>query len=280
VGSEPALGSATLVPVNRTTYVFSDAAPPGTLWWYRIKTSGGNTFSPSVQVRSEAPSSVASVELDHNTAETDLALTLGTGVPQSAPAWQQAVNLSFSIDALTVSGSADLLRYRFSVPTFGQNALPPGPQSPWWIRAVDNGNTQRSGFLRDFSMTVGNVTYETDSTTPKATVESGAASLWIPDPASVGIPGDSNPESRLLAFPNPFRATTAFDVGNVNGSVRVTIHDLTGREVRQLWRGDGAPRQLMWDGRDALGTHVPAGTYFLRVQESSQVRALRLIRIP
>ena len=280
VGSTPALGSSLLYPVNRTIYTFSDAAPSGALWWYRIKTNGGNTFSPTVQVRSETPSAWANVELDHNTAETDLALTLGTGVPQSAPLWQQSVNEASSLDALTLSASSDLLRYRFSVPIFGAGALPPTAQSPWWIRAVEGGNPQRSGFLRDFSMMVGNVAYGTDSTTPRATIEGGAASLWIPEPASLGTPGDSTPAARLLAFPNPFRSGTAFELGKVTGSVRVSIHDLSGREVRELWRGNEAPRQLMWDGRDALGTHVPSGTYFLRIEDGTQVRALRLVKLP
>jgi hypothetical protein len=233
-----------------------------------------------VQVQSETPSATATIELDHNTAETDLGLTLGAGVPQSAPAWQQSVNLASSLDALVPSGSSDLLRYRVSVPVFGATALPPAPQNPWWIRAMEGGNAQRSGFLRDFSMTVGTVVYETDSTTPQPTIEGGAVSLWIPEPASVGIPGDSHPGVRLLAFPNPFRSSTAFEVDKVNGPVRVSIHDLAGREVRELWRGEGTPRQLMWDGRDALGTHVPSGTYFLRIEDRAQVRALRLVKLP
>jgi len=280
VGSAPAVGSATVYPVNRASYALIDAAPAGGIWWYRVKTVGGNTLSPAIQVRSETPSAGATVELDHNTAETDLALTLGTGIPQSAPVWQQTLNLASSLDALTLSGSSDLLRYRLSVPTFGNTALPPGPQSPWWIRAVEGGNAQRSGFLRDFSMTVGNVVYETDSTTPEPTTEGGAASLWIPEPATLGTPGDATAGARFLAYPNPFRSTTAVTVGVVVGPVRVSIHDLAGREVRELWRGGGVPRQLMWDGRDALGTHVPSGTYFLRIEDRTQVRALRLVKLP
>jgi subtilisin family serine protease len=280
VGSTLAVGSPVLYPLNRASYSFSDGAPAGALWWYRIKTTGGNTLSPVVQVRSETPSAQSTVELDHNIAETDLALTLGTGVPQSAPDWQEEVDLASTLVALTVSESADLLHYRFSVPAYGTNALPPSPQHPWWIRAVDGGNPQRSGLLRDFSMMVENIAYETDSTTPRPTIEGGAASLWIPEPASLAIPGDAHPGVRLLAFPNPFRSGTTFAVGKVTGPVRVSIHDLAGREVRELWRGDGTPRQLRWDGRDALGTHVPSGTYFLRIEEGSSVRALRLVKLP
>jgi hypothetical protein len=280
VGSEPGLGSPNLVPVNRTTYVFSDAAPQGALWWYRIKTVGGNTFSPLVQVRSETPSAWARVALDHNTAETDLALTLGTGIPQTAPAWQQSVTLLTTLDAVTVSGPSDLLSYSLSVPTYGNvgNALPPGPSSPWWIRAVEGGG-QRTGLLRDFALAEGTTLYETDSSTPKTTVEGKATSLWIPEPATVGIPGDAN-LAHLVASPNPFRSTTTIDLAKTTGFVRVSIHDVSGRQVLELWRGNGTGGHITWDGRDAKGVHVPAGTYFVRIEDQNQVRALELVRLP
>ena len=282
VATVPALGGSTLVPVNRTIYQVSDAAPVGGNWWYRIKTTTGNMFSPAIQVRSESPSSWAHIQLDHNTAETDLALTLGTGIPQTAPTWQQSVEVAGNLDAMTLAGPSDLVRYGLSVPTFGDvsSALPPGPLNPWWIRAVEGGNAQRSGLLRDFSMTVGGVSYETDSTTPQPTIEGGAASLWIPEPATLGTPGDVNRTVRLLASPNPFRSGTTINLGNLTGAVRVSIHDLTGRELRELWRGNEKTGQLMWDGRDARGTHLPAGTYFVRVQDGAQVRAVRLVRLP
>ena len=281
VATTPALGSSTLIPVNRTTYLVSDAAPAGGNWWYRVRTSGGSTYSPAIGVRSEAPVAWASAVLDHNIAETDLALTLGTGVPQTAPVWQEGVDLAANLDAMTLSGPSDLVRYRFSIPMFGNvsGSLPPDPQKPWWIRAVDGGNPERSGLLRDFSIMVGSTTYETDSSTPSPTVEGKAVSLWIPEPAAVGVP-DGNVASRPIAAPNPFRSGTKIELGNVTGPVRVSIHDLSGREVRELWRGDGENLHVSWDGRDARGTHLPAGTYFLRIQEGSQVRALRLVRLP
>ena len=282
VATVPALGSSTLVPVNRTIYQVSDAAPAGGNWWYRLKTMTGNTFSPAIQVRSEAPSAWARIQIDHNTAETDIALTLGTGIPQTAPVWQQSVELAGNLDAMSLSGPSDLVSYRLSAPTFGNvsSALPPSPSTPWWIRAAEGGNGQRSGFLRDFSMTVGNTTYETDSSTPKPTIEGGVASLWIPEPATVGIPGNATPTFRVFASPNPFRSGTSIDLGHVSGPVRVSVHDLAGREVRELWRGNGELAQLKWDGRDARGTHAPAGTYFLRVEANGQVNALRLVRLP
>jgi subtilisin family serine protease len=282
IGTTPALGSSTLVPVNRTTYLSSDAAAPGAVWWYRIKTSGGSTFSPAIQVRSEAPTAWVHVQLDHNIPEIDLDLTLGTGIPQTAPAWQEALDLAALLDSVTVSGPSDLLSSWLSAPIWSEagGALPPGSQSPWWIRAVEGGNTQRSGFLREFSLVAGGTTFTTDSTTPQPTLEGGAVSLWIPEPASVGIPDDSNVALRLIAAPNPFRSGTDIVLGTVSGPARVSIHDLSGRVVRELWRGNGGDLHLAWDGRDGRGFSVPSGTYFLRVEDGSRVRALRLVRIP
>jgi flagellar hook assembly protein FlgD len=60
----------------------------------------------------------------------------------------------------------------------------------------------------------------------------------------------------------------------------VSIHDVSGRQVLELWRGKGTEAHITWDGRDAKGVHVPAGTYFVRIEDQNQVRALELVRLP
>jgi hypothetical protein len=69
--------------------------------------------------------------------------------------------------------------------------------------------------------------------------------------------------------PNPFTAGTrvAFDVLADEGQeVVVTVHDLSGRMVRELGRGRWSPGSytLEWDGNDATGRRVAAGVYFVR----------------
>ena len=282
VGTTPALGAGTLIPVNRTTYLLNDAAPAGGNWWYRIKTVGGNTVSATIQVRSESPAALARVEFDHNAPESDLALTVGSGIPQSAPALVIPVDIWEHAISVDVPGPQDLVQHALVVPVYGDVAgtLPPLASSPWWVRAVEGGNAERSGWLRDFSVTAGGTTYDTDSNTPVPTEEGSATSLWIPEPAALGIPGDHRGASPLVAAPNPFRSRVDIDLEISGDAVRVSVHDLSGRVLRVLWSGQGGDVHLTWDGTDARGQSLPAGAYFLRIQEGSQVRALRLVKLP
>ena len=72
-----------------------------------------------------------------------------------------------------------------------------------------------------------------------------------------------------LALPGPAR-------------VRVSIHDLTGREVRRLQEGrlDAGSHSWKWDGLDAGGHGLPGGVYFLRMRSLDGAlpeRAARLV---
>ncbi|MEZ4649341.1 MAG: T9SS type A sorting domain-containing protein [Candidatus Eisenbacteria bacterium] len=79
------------------------------------------------------------------------------------------------------------------------------------------------------------------------------------------------------ARPNPTRTGTSvsFRLPGANGtdafgrSVRVSVHDITGRTLRvlspELTRDSGVAH---WDGRDRTGLAVPSGVYFLRVATS------------
>ena len=69
--------------------------------------------------------------------------------------------------------------------------------------------------------------------------------------------------------PNPFRAGTRVEFtvdSDADANVVVTIHDLSGRIVRELARGAWSPgtHTLEWNGTDASGHRVPAGIYFVR----------------
>ena len=79
--------------------------------------------------------------------------------------------------------------------------------------------------------------------------------------------------------PNPTRGETsvAFRLP-ASGNVRLSVHDVGGREVRTLLQGRttaGAHVQ-QWDGRSDRGTPVPAGVYFIRMQTASGVRTQRV----
>lgn len=69
-------------------------------------------------------------------------------------------------------------------------------------------------------------------------------------------------------FPNPFGATTsvAFSLARPE-RVRLSVYDLSGRQVAVLIDDDMAPgvHVAEWDGRDRTGNNVSSGTYFARM---------------
>lgn len=83
------------------------------------------------------------------------------------------------------------------------------------------------------------------------------------------------PVSYALAqnFPDPFSATTAIVYAIPHADdVTVTITDMLGREIRVIARGPapGGEYHAAWDGRDARGLDVPAGTYLLTLRTAAQ----------
>jgi len=76
----------------------------------------------------------------------------------------------------------------------------------------------------------------------------------------------------LPAAPNPFRGTTqlAFDLPEAS-HVRLTVHDVAGREVAEMVNGTFEPgrQQCVWEGRDRSGRPLEAGVYFARIEARS-----------
>lgn len=104
----------------------------------------------------------------------------------------------------------------------------------------------------------------------------GATAVDEPGPTTAGFV--LNP-----AWPNPFAASTTvrFTLPEA-GAVRLTVFDAAGRLVARppgVERPAGA-QALTWDGRDAAGTPVRAGLYFLRVETAcgSATRKVLLAR--
>ena len=83
----------------------------------------------------------------------------------------------------------------------------------------------------------------------------------------------------LAPQPNPFNPTTtlAFTLERPQ-DVRLTIHDLAGREVRRLVdvRLPAGRHASPWDGRDRAGQGLPAGTYLARLQAGDRVETRKL----
>ncbi|MBN2466341.1 PQQ-binding-like beta-propeller repeat protein [candidate division WOR-3 bacterium] len=71
----------------------------------------------------------------------------------------------------------------------------------------------------------------------------------------------------LRASPNPFTARTNIRLSSAahgRSPARAGVYDASGRLVRAFPSFLPAPSSLTWDGRDALGRRLPAGTYFFR----------------
>jgi len=87
----------------------------------------------------------------------------------------------------------------------------------------------------------------------------------------------------LQAAPNPFnpRTTLSFTM-TAPGIADLAVHDLAGRRVRQLWRGEvpAGTHRMVWDGRDDAGAEVPSGVYLARLRAAgeSSVGRLTLVR--
>lgn len=91
------------------------------------------------------------------------------------------------------------------------------------------------------------------------------------------------PSLRLAApYPNPLvnRSTIAFELPRAQ-SVRLAIHDVSGRQVRVLQDGDLAAgsHHRLWDGTDDQGRAVAAGVYFARLVAGADHAAASLVVI-
>ena len=84
------------------------------------------------------------------------------------------------------------------------------------------------------------------------------------------------PRSAALTavYPNPMRrvSTVTCRLDRAQ-SVRLTVHDMLGREVNELARGhlNAGVHTMQWNGRDDSGWRVPAGTYILLLHAAEGV---------
>lgn len=99
-----------------------------------------------------------------------------------------------------------------------------------------------------------------------------------PDPAV------STTGLRLRATPAPFRASVRIELAGLPPAgaepARLVVFDAAGRFVRE-WRvqSSGAEIALTWDGRDAAGRDLPAGSYFLRLSAGTVSASIRVLRL-
>jgi plastocyanin len=98
----------------------------------------------------------------------------------------------------------------------------------------------------------------------------------------VSTPAPATARSRLVVHglvPNPFnpRTSVLFTLGQPE-PVTIHVHDLRGRLVRELVRGEAmepGDREVIWDGANDEGVAVASGVYFFRVITPSAEQVAR-----
>jgi len=103
------------------------------------------------------------------------------------------------------------------------------------------------------------------------------------DHPTVAVAGGAAPGrvAFLSAAPNPAigDARLTFSATG-DGRCDVRVYALGGRVVRALAAASGAgTHTVVWDGRDDRGTAVPAGLYFVRIEQGAQAAVGRVVRM-
>ena len=84
-------------------------------------------------------------------------------------------------------------------------------------------------------------------------------------------------------YPNPFNPTTTIPLAVPAGAsnVDLTIYNVLGQPMRQLWTGTlpAGEHELTWDGRDAQGLPVAAGVYVYRLKVDEQTRTRKMVKL-
>ena len=174
--------------------------------------------------------------------------------------WRVSGAPSFSSVAMTAAAAPDSF-YAY-IP--GQA---PGTTVEYYVFAADNTNRRQK---RPLPAPAGWFDYYV-----------GADPAGLDEEDGVGTDGsDGRTMLELSApWPNPLRdrATVNYRLANA-GEVRLSVVDVTGREVAVLERGTKAAggHAVTWDGRDAAGRAVSNGIYFLKLSAAGEASVRRI----
>jgi hypothetical protein len=97
--------------------------------------------------------------------------------------------------------------------------------------------------------------------------------------------GDGAHDARAVLLspaPNPFGARTEISYRVVDESpIRLSIYDVSGREIRVLTANAQTPGQhtLVWDGAESSGARAPSGMYFVRLATGGRTATSKLMKL-
>ena len=167
----------------------------------------------------------------------------------------------------------------------------PDPAGTEWaryreVRGITDGGIYNAGaphadrpheiFAEDFRALIGGALANYSGTIENADLVPPAAVAGLDD-FMRSIAAGSGPALPLACYPNPSRGAVSFSrSGGHTGAL--DVYDIGGRRVATLSpSGTGSLVTWRWDGRDATGQMVAAGTYFARTHEATA--SLRVTRL-
>ena len=108
----------------------------------------------------------------------------------------------------------------------------------------------------------------------------------VGQPTAVMTSAAARPAQHRLgdSYPNPFNPAVVIplDLATDAAGVSLTVYDVLGRRVRQLWQGSlgVGTHHFTWNGRDEVGRDVAAGVYLYRVEVDGRVEAKKMMKLP
>ena len=105
-------------------------------------------------------------------------------------------------------------------------------------------------------------------------------------PTAVQTPTIVRPAQHRLgdSYPNPFNPAVVIplDLATDAAEVSLTVYDVLGRRVRQVWQGPlgAGSHRFTWDGHDEVGKVVAAGVYIYQVEVDGQIEAKKTTKLP
>ena len=103
---------------------------------------------------------------------------------------------------------------------------------------------------------------------------------------AVLTPAVARPAQHRLgdSYPNPFNPAVVIplDLATDAAGVSLTVYDVLGRRVRQVWDGalGAGSHRFVWDGCDEVGKGVAAGVYIYQVEIDGWVEAKKTTKLP
>ena len=86
------------------------------------------------------------------------------------------------------------------------------------------------------------------------------------------------------SYPNPFNPAVVIplDLATDAAGVSLTVYDVLGRQVRQVWQGSlpVGTHRFTWDGRDEMARNVAAGLYLYRVEVDGRIETKKMMKLP